>query len=72
MPKRTPPLDDFNSATIAAAARYLAVTRQTIYTWLAAGELTSHGVGARQRILRADLDRVKRRRQRAAMRERTQ
>jgi excisionase family DNA binding protein len=66
MAKKTERPDDFNSATVAGAARYLGVTRQTIYTWLEAGELTSQDVGARQRILRADLDRVKRKRERAA------
>jgi len=42
------------------------VTRQTVYTWLGTGELRSHRVDgfAGQRILLADLERLRRRRDR--------
>ena len=58
--------DEFSSVTPAAAARFLGVSRQTVYTWLGTSELRSHQVPgfAGQRILIADLERLRRRRAR--------
>ena len=57
-----PRADEFNSLTPAAASRYLGVSRQTIYTWLADGTLKGHRVGAHHRVLLVDLERMKRKR----------
>src|SRR5687767_12400974 len=54
--------DEFNSLTIAQAARFLGISRQTVYTWIEDGALRAHRVGPHHRILRTHLDRVKARR----------
>lgn len=68
-------VDEFNSLTPSAAARFLGVSRQTIYAWLESGQLKAqrlHGTRAAltgsspQRILRDDLERLRRKRARAS------
>lgn len=54
--------DEFNSLPIAPAARFLGVSRQTLYNWLAEGRVKAQRIGARQRILRTDMERLARRR----------
>lgn len=65
------PVDEFNSLTPSAAARFLGVSRQTVYAWLADGTLAGHRMRDMraqltgeppQRILRRDLERLRRRR----------
>lgn len=71
--RRAPVVDEWNSVSPSAAARFLGVSRQTIYSWLADGTLTAYRASsgrapltgrAPQRILRADLERLRRRRAR--------
>lgn len=67
-------VDEFNSLTPSAASRFLGVSRQTVYSWIADGTLKAYRLrGSRapltgeapQRIPRADLERLKRKRERA-------
>jgi len=51
--------DEFNSLAIAPAARFLGVSRQTLYAWLTDRKLKAYRVGSRQRILRTDLERLR-------------
>ena len=66
-------VDEFNSLTISATARYLGVSRPTVYALIESGQLRSHHIPGSvanltgepaPRILRADADRVKRKRER--------
>jgi len=54
-------LDEFSSLTPTAAARFLGVSKQTVYTWLGDGTLRSVPVPgfATRRIAVVDLERVK-------------
>lgn len=70
-------VDEWNSVSPSAAARFLGVSRQTVYTWIADGTLSAYRMrGARapltgkapQRILRADLERLRRKRDRMVTR----
>lgn len=64
--RRRETADEFNSLPIAPAARFLGVSRQTLYTWIQEGRLEARRLGARQRILRADLERLRRLRRRGS------
>jgi hypothetical protein len=66
MHKKTSP-DELNSVSVTTAARTLGVSRQSIYNWAASGRLHLHPMPglsgptgkAVQRVMRADLDRLK-------------
>ena len=64
--RRTRP-DEFNSMTPAQAARFLEVSRETLYEWMRNGTLKTHEVPgfAVRRLLRSDLEALKRKRERA-------
>ncbi len=55
---------EFNSLSLAAAARYLGVSRPTVYAWIAAGRLHAHRLGTRTRVLLDDAERLKQERTR--------
>lgn len=66
-------MDEFNSLTISATARYLGVSRPTVYALIESGKLATHRLPgsvsnltgeAAPRVLRSDAERVKRRRDR--------
>jgi len=70
-----PKVDELNSVGISTAARVLGVSRQAVYNWIASGQLKAHPLpGSRVahthdealRILRTDLERLRRRRERSA------
>jgi excisionase family DNA binding protein len=54
--------DEFNSLPVASAARYVGVSRQTMYTWIDERKVRTHKVAgfAAPRLLIADLERIKR------------
>ena len=55
------PLDEWNSLTPSQAARFLGVTRQTVYSRVLRGELPAERVGAHMRVPRSALEEVLRR-----------
>ena len=55
-------MNEFNSLTIAAAARFLGVSRPTVYAWIKAGRLNAHEAHGRTWLRRKDLERLKARR----------
>lgn len=67
---RPPMADELNSVGLSAAARILGVSRPTVYAWIEAGRLRAYPLAGTRapttgkpviRVLRADLERLRRR-----------
>lgn len=70
MPKREA-ADELNSVGITTAARVLGVSRETLYSWASKGKVKAYRIAGKRgrtgklalRILRTDLERLKRERE---------
>jgi len=54
--------DEFNTLTLAAAARFTGVARDTVYLAIRQGQLRTYRVGKQDRLLRVDVVHWKRKR----------